>query len=98
METDDIRGPGALGLQARARFGRHVAQLPVGLDEGHLRRRVLRNRREHPRVRLERGPQRGGDDGSGDGPAARTGEPGGAEQLGEPVDGQEIDGGDPEAM
>ena len=70
-----------------------VAQLAVGGDQGLLGGRVLAHLGEAARHLAERLADGGGHDRRGDGPAAVAAEAGGAQQLGQPVDGEERHGG-----
>ena len=87
--------PGAVARpgQRREGGGGEVAQLPVGAHERRLGGRVLGHGREQPGLGGQLGPHRRGQHRRGHRPPALPGQRGRAEQLGQPVGGEERDRG-----
>ena len=93
VEAHDLAGSGAAAGQRVEGGGGAVPQLAVGGDQGGLGGGVLAHRREEAGVGGQLGPHRRGQHGGGHGAAAGGGERRCPQQLGQPVRGDEGDGG-----
>jgi hypothetical protein len=86
-----VGGPLAGGGQPLATGGRQIGELGVGRDQRLLGGRVRGDRAEQTGVGVQRPSQRGGDHRRRHRSSAGGGEAGGAQQLGQPVRGEEAD-------
>ena len=95
VERDHRSRTLALLGEHRQLVGVELAELAVDADDVALGRRVLGDVGEDPGIGPECAPDRRGQDGGRHRSATRPGERGGAEPLGQPVDRDHVEAGDP---